>query len=94
MLYHSNFSFLSGLTSWDMRGDIKNIYPELSLYGSKNEFARTVTVFFTIPHVCTMGGGPLSNTEQMVLVFSNFETYFFTPGVLKTHLQCLPYAGF
>ena len=38
-----------------MRGDIKSIYPELALYGSKNEGARTDTVFFPISQVYTRG---------------------------------------
>ena len=33
----------------------KGIYPELALYGSKNECARTDTVFFPISQVCTRG---------------------------------------
>ena len=31
-----------------VRGDIKSIYPELALYRSQNECARTHTVFFSI----------------------------------------------
>ena len=34
---------------------MKNIYPELALYGSTNESARTDTVFFPISQVCTRG---------------------------------------
>ena len=36
-------------------GYIKSIYPELALYGSKNECARTDTVLFPISQVCTRG---------------------------------------
>ena len=32
---------------------MESIYPELALYGSKNEFARTDTVFFPLSQVCT-----------------------------------------
>ena len=55
MPYHSHFSFLSGLNYWVHKGDIKNIYPELALDGSKNECAKTDNVFFLISEVCTSG---------------------------------------
>ena len=32
---------------------MKSIYSDLALYGSTNECARTVTVFFSISQVCT-----------------------------------------
>jgi hypothetical protein len=32
-----------------------SIYPELALYGSKNECARTATVFFPVSQVCARG---------------------------------------
>ena len=32
-------------------GDMENIYPELALYGTKNECARIDTVFFPISEV-------------------------------------------
>ena len=40
---------------WYIRGDIKSIYPELALYGSKNKCAWTATVFFPISQVCARG---------------------------------------
>ena len=33
-------------------GVMESIYTELALYGSKNECARTDTVFLLIPEVC------------------------------------------
>ena len=49
---------MSGLTSLVDQGDIKSIYPELALYSSKNECARTDTVIFPKSQVCTRGGDP------------------------------------
>ena len=46
-----------------IRGVIKSIYPELALYGSKNEGATTDTVFFPISQVCTRG--PFLNMDDM-----------------------------
>ena len=34
------------------RGDMESIYTKLALYGSKNECARTDTVFYHISEVC------------------------------------------
>ena len=55
LLLHLNFSFISGLTSWYVRGDLKSIYPKLALSGGKNECAVTGTVIFSISQVCTRG---------------------------------------
>ena len=38
-----------------IRGDIRSIYPELALFSSKHEGARTDIVFFPISEVCTRG---------------------------------------
>ena len=46
-------SYSEGLLLGCIRGDIKSIYPELALDGSKNECTRTDTVFFSLSQVCT-----------------------------------------
>ena len=51
LILASSHGYLLG----NIRGDIKNIYPELALYGRKNECARTDTVFFAISQVCPWG---------------------------------------
>ena len=51
LILASSHGYLLG----NIRGDIKNIYPELALYGRKNECARTDTVFFAISQVWAWG---------------------------------------
>ena len=46
-----NFASAQSLLIEYLRGDMESIYPELALCGSKNECARTDTVFFTISEV-------------------------------------------
>ena len=51
LILASSRSYLLGY----IRGDMKSVYPELALCGSKNECVRTDTVFSSISEVCTMG---------------------------------------
>ena len=52
--------------------DIKSWYSKLSLYSSKNECARTDTVFFPISQVCTRGVTLLEIPYGLFRVFSPF----------------------
>ena len=88
------FASSHGLTSWVHHGDIMNIYPELALYVSKNECARTDTVLFAISQVCTRGW----NFYHLDICFSRL--YFTEPnrpgvtGLLYKHLcYCIKSVG-
>ena len=55
---------------------MESIYTELALYGSKNECARTNTVFLLISQVCE---GTVSLNDEAV-----YRTALATPGLLKS----------
>ena len=68
----------TGLTSKVHQGDMESIYPELALCGSKNECARTDTVFFTISE---FSEGTVSLAEQCYTI-----TVLFNCSAIQ--LQC------
>ena len=67
---------------------MESIYTELALYGSKNECARTDTVFLPISEVCNGTVSLLCHVEQSTDLWTNLDAIGPFESVIFFVLRC------
>ena len=70
---------------------MESIYPELALCGSKNECARTDTVFFPISQVCTRG---VTLIIELIAFYKNAIKILLIGGITKMEMWLVLFRTF